>query len=318
VRPLTARTPTEDERLRLERGLRDGQRRVQRWSAIILRSATGRHAPEIAHGLGCHVQTVRAVIRAFNDRRVPFLHPRRRSAWGLRDGVEARRLRDVSGAQVRGHRSHGLLTPPGPDGRWAESEVDRFAADLDLGDTAFALDGRAVLFKAMHGHAFPVPEEVLRENVRHLLRRLRGLRRRMGRVLDAERAWMRQLEAGSGGVCQSRLPPTWRPLLRRKRWLQLLDDVDPERFEQRATYCCWVVAHVLPLVTGGAPEFATDKLRGDRLAGRRFAEHVALLTVLDLAAAEAAGRAGGRVRREAGPTQGRGSGKMAPASTTPG
>ncbi len=55
------------EREQLEADLRSSDAFVLRRCQVLLASASGEHAPQIAHNLGCSVQTVRNAIWAFNQ-----------------------------------------------------------------------------------------------------------------------------------------------------------------------------------------------------------------------------------------------------------
>jgi transposase len=66
-KPVYVRNLTEDERRQLEAGLRSSAAFTVRRCQVILSSARGETAPTIARFLGCDDQTVRNVIRAFND-----------------------------------------------------------------------------------------------------------------------------------------------------------------------------------------------------------------------------------------------------------
>jgi len=67
-KPLYVRLLTEEERQQLAGGLRSSQAFVVRRCQIILASARGERAPAIAEAVGCDDETVRVVIRAFNER----------------------------------------------------------------------------------------------------------------------------------------------------------------------------------------------------------------------------------------------------------
>lgn len=71
--PIFVRELTEDERVQLETGLRSGSAFVLRRSQIVLASSRGERAPGIAQALGCDDETVRDVIRAFNEQGVGVL-----------------------------------------------------------------------------------------------------------------------------------------------------------------------------------------------------------------------------------------------------
>ena len=66
-KPLFVRCLIETEREQLEAGLRSNNAFVLRRCQIVLASARGQHAPAIAELVGCDDETVRDVIRAFND-----------------------------------------------------------------------------------------------------------------------------------------------------------------------------------------------------------------------------------------------------------
>jgi transposase len=71
--PIFVRTITEQERRRLEAGLRSKEVFVLRRCQILLASSRGQRAPAIAETVGCDDETVRTVIRAFNERGVEVL-----------------------------------------------------------------------------------------------------------------------------------------------------------------------------------------------------------------------------------------------------
>ena len=66
--PLLVRALSPQERQALEAGLRSKDAFVLRRCQILVASARGEHAPAIAAHLGCHEQTVRHAIHAFNQR----------------------------------------------------------------------------------------------------------------------------------------------------------------------------------------------------------------------------------------------------------
>jgi transposase len=74
--PLFVRAITEQERKRLERGLRSKDAFVLRRCQIVLASSRRQRAPAIAEAVGCDDETVRAVIRAFDERGVEALQRR--------------------------------------------------------------------------------------------------------------------------------------------------------------------------------------------------------------------------------------------------
>ncbi len=64
--PIFVRRPSTDEQQALEDGLRSADAFVLRRCQVILASARGERAPQIARALGCDDQTVRNVIHGFN------------------------------------------------------------------------------------------------------------------------------------------------------------------------------------------------------------------------------------------------------------
>jgi transposase len=73
--PIVVRELSENERERLEAGLRSKDSFVMRRCQILLASARGESPPKIAESLGCASQTVRNAIRAFNERGLDALAP---------------------------------------------------------------------------------------------------------------------------------------------------------------------------------------------------------------------------------------------------
>lgn len=72
-RPIFVRAVTDTEREQLEAGLRSSDAFVLRRCQIILASARGQRAPQIARNVGCDDDTVRRVIRAFDKSAVDCL-----------------------------------------------------------------------------------------------------------------------------------------------------------------------------------------------------------------------------------------------------
>lgn len=66
IKPIFVRPLTDAERQQMEAGLRSSDAFVLRRSQILLASARGERAPQIAANLGCGDQTVRNAIAAFN------------------------------------------------------------------------------------------------------------------------------------------------------------------------------------------------------------------------------------------------------------
>jgi transposase len=97
-RPVYVRPLEDAERSQLVAGLRSSDAFVHRRAQILLASARGDLAPEIAQHLGCDPQTVRNAIAAFNARGLAALHkgssrPHRfRVAFDLARGEHLRAL----------------------------------------------------------------------------------------------------------------------------------------------------------------------------------------------------------------------------------
>ncbi len=68
IPPIFVRSFSEEERERLEAGLRSKDAFVMRRSQMLLASPRGDCPPKIAASLGCGSQTVRNAIRDFNER----------------------------------------------------------------------------------------------------------------------------------------------------------------------------------------------------------------------------------------------------------
>jgi len=96
--PIYVRPVTDAEREQLTAGLRSSDAFVLRRCQILLASARGERASQIARQLGCDDETVRRVIAAFNTRGVAALHkgssrPRRiHAAFDLARGEQLRAL----------------------------------------------------------------------------------------------------------------------------------------------------------------------------------------------------------------------------------
>lgn len=97
-RPIYVRPLTDAERGQLEAGLRSSDAFVLRRCQIILASSRGEWATQIAVNLGCDDQTVRNVIKAFNEKGMSCLtrgssRPHTTRAAFDSEGVE--RLREL-------------------------------------------------------------------------------------------------------------------------------------------------------------------------------------------------------------------------------
>ena len=97
-RPVYVRPLEDVERTQLVAGLRSSDAFVHRRSQILLASARGEQAPQIARHLGCDAQTVRNAIAAFNARGLAALRkgssrPQRfRVAFDVNRGEQLRAL----------------------------------------------------------------------------------------------------------------------------------------------------------------------------------------------------------------------------------
>jgi len=97
-KPLFVRSLIETEREQFEAGLRSNDAFVLRRCQIVLASARGQHAPAIAELVGCDDQTVRDVIRAFNERGVGVLQrgsTRPHKTQAAFAPVQTERLREI-------------------------------------------------------------------------------------------------------------------------------------------------------------------------------------------------------------------------------
>src|SRR3954454_4964363 len=96
--PIFIRTLSNDERTRLQSGLRSKDAFLLRRSQMLLASSRGEHVPQIAKNLGCGQQTVRDAIHDFNERGLQVISPgssrpkRTRAAF---DEHSAERLREL-------------------------------------------------------------------------------------------------------------------------------------------------------------------------------------------------------------------------------
>jgi transposase len=96
IRPIFVRVLSDEEREQLVAGLRSPDAFVLRRCQILLASARGKIAREIASDLGCDGQTVRTAIHAFNVRGLDCLVPpssRPHTIHAAFDAASADRLR---------------------------------------------------------------------------------------------------------------------------------------------------------------------------------------------------------------------------------
>jgi transposase len=121
--PIFVRELSENERERLEAGLRSRDAFVLRRCQILLASARGESPPKIAESLGCASQTARNAIRAFNERGLDALlagSSRPKRVHAAFDGKSAEALREML------HRS------PREFGRNSSLWTSEMAADVAL------------------------------------------------------------------------------------------------------------------------------------------------------------------------------------------
>ncbi len=103
-RPLFVRSTTEEERQQLQAGLRSRDGFLLRRCQILLASARGQHAPAIAATVGCDDETVRYVIRAFNERGLAALRAGSRRPHHIQAAFspeQVERLRELLHASPR-------------------------------------------------------------------------------------------------------------------------------------------------------------------------------------------------------------------------
>jgi transposase len=96
MRPLFVRDITDEERDALTKGLRSSQVFTVKRCQILLASARGLNATQIAETIGCSTQNVRTVLRAFEARGLNALSMRSRrpkSAAKLLDEDKSEQLR---------------------------------------------------------------------------------------------------------------------------------------------------------------------------------------------------------------------------------
>ena len=97
-KPLFVRCLSETEREQLEARLRSSDAFVLRRCQIVLASALGQRAPAIAEMVGCDDETVRDVIRTFNERGLGVLQrgsTRPHQTQAAFGAVQTERLREI-------------------------------------------------------------------------------------------------------------------------------------------------------------------------------------------------------------------------------
>jgi transposase len=104
---------TDDERARVEAGLRSSEAFPLRRCQIVLARARGERAPSIARHVGCDDQTVREAIQAFNERGVAALRRRSHRPKIIRAAVDPARA-----ARLRALLHERPRTVGKPTRRW--------------------------------------------------------------------------------------------------------------------------------------------------------------------------------------------------------
>jgi len=137
MKPLYVRELLDDERKRLEVGLRSGEVFELRRCQMILASARGARAPAIAEVVGCNAQTVRNVIKAFNERGLEALKPGSRRPHRTQAAFTPENAERLRGMLHHSPRDYGK-----PTSLWTLE----LAADVsfELGLTATCVTGETV------------------------------------------------------------------------------------------------------------------------------------------------------------------------------
>jgi transposase len=110
MKPVFVRPVIEVEREQLEAGLRSSDAFVLRRCQIILASAKGQRAPHIAGNLGCDDETVRRVIRAWNERGLDCLKEGSRIPHTVHPAFDADKAEELRAMLHRSPRDFGRPT----------------------------------------------------------------------------------------------------------------------------------------------------------------------------------------------------------------
>ena len=135
--PVYVRPLADAEHGQLVAGLRSSDAFVHRRAQILLASARGEQAPQIARHLGCDAQTVRNAITVFNTRGLAALH---------KGSSRPHRFR-VAFDQVRGEQLRALLhQSPRTFGKPTSLWTLELAADVSFeqGLTAARVSGETI------------------------------------------------------------------------------------------------------------------------------------------------------------------------------
>src|SRR5829696_3597415 len=128
--PIFVRTLAKEEREALEEGLRSSEAFVLRRCQILLASARGERAPQIAKNLGCGQQTVRDAIHDFDEQsalalrellhRSPREFGRQSTLWTLKDAAEVSFEEGLTSERVSGETIRATLSRLGV--RWERAK----------------------------------------------------------------------------------------------------------------------------------------------------------------------------------------------------
>lgn len=108
--PIYVRALTDEEKEAAEVGLRSSDAFVLRRCQILLASARGERAPEIARHLGCDDQTVREVIQGFNAEGLAVLQRKSSRPHHIAQVLDADAVEQIQAMLNRSPRTYGLAT----------------------------------------------------------------------------------------------------------------------------------------------------------------------------------------------------------------
>jgi transposase len=108
--PIVVRTLTPAERSALEAGLRSADAFILRRCQMLLASTRGQTPPHIAQHLGCHDQTVRNTIRAFNMAGLACLRRRSSRPRTIQAAFDPARAEALRALLHQGPRAFGKPT----------------------------------------------------------------------------------------------------------------------------------------------------------------------------------------------------------------
>src|SRR3712207_2486501 len=108
--PIFVRPLSNEERKRLEAGLRSKDAFTLRRSQIVSASSRGEHVPQIAENLGCGQQTVRDAIHDFNERGLDALLARSSRPKRTRDAFDEESAEALKEVLHRSPREFGYDT----------------------------------------------------------------------------------------------------------------------------------------------------------------------------------------------------------------